>query len=217
MRLRADPRQAVLVRFADTPWVGSPEDGVVRKLLERDGDEIARATSIVRYAPGSAFARHVHERGEELLVLDGVFSDEHGDYAAGTYLRNPPGSQHRPFSRDGCTIFVKLRQVAADDHARTVLGPDHSGADRRALHAHGRERVELRRVTAPTTIACDDDGLELLVVDGHVRLDRDDAPRWSWWRTPARSVEVTPLEPALLWVKSGHLDLTTTGAGPTRA
>jgi anti-sigma factor ChrR (cupin superfamily) len=108
MKIRADYGASELATFESASWVQSPDDGVERKMLERDGDEIARATSIVRYAPGSAFAEHVHDRGEEFFVLAGVFQDEHGDYPAGTYVRNPPGSKHRPFSLNGCTIFVKL-------------------------------------------------------------------------------------------------------------
>lgn len=206
MLLRADQRLAVVVRFADVPWLVSPEPGVERKLLEREGEEIARATSIVRYAPECAFPEHVHERGEELLVLDGVFSDEHGDYPAGTYVRNPPDSKHRPFSRAGCTIFVKLRQFASDDQTRKVIARSEGWhGTRKLLHAHGRERVELCRVEAPLTIARHGDGIEILVVEGCVRLDQSDAPRWTWWRAPASSVEIIPLGPALLWIKSGHL------------
>jgi quercetin dioxygenase-like cupin family protein len=208
MRLRDDHRQAALVRFAEAPWIESPEPGVVRKLLERSGEEVARATSIVRYAPGAAFSHHVHERGEEFLVLDGVFSDEHGDHVAGAYVRNPPGSSHRPSSRAGCTIFVKLRQFALDDRARTVIGPTEGwSGDRKRLHGHGRERVVLRRFDAPATIVCSDEGIEILVVEGHVHLDGNDAPRWTWWRAPARSVKVAPLGSAVLWIKSGHLDI----------
>jgi hypothetical protein len=215
MVLHVDHRQAAAVRFADAPWVESPEPGVARKLLERDGAEVARATSIVRYAADSAFSHHVHERGEEFLVLEGVFSDEHGDHAAGTYVRNPPGSGHRPFSRGGCTIFVKLRQFASDDRERVVIGPTEGwSGDRKRLHAHRRERVELRRLDAPATIACDDGGIELLVVEGCARIDRSDAPRWTWWRTPARSVEVAPLGSALIWIKSGHLDVPSSSSPP---
>ena len=203
MIVHADHRETVFVRFADAPWVASPEPGVARKLLERDGGEVARATSIVRYAPGSSFAHHVHERGEEFLVLDGVFSDEHGDYGPGCYVRNPPGSRHRPFSRAGCTIFVKLRQFAPDDLARRVIGATAS----KELHVHGSEHVELRRLVTATTIARDAGGIEILVVEGHATLDGVDAPRWTWWRTPGRSVAVTPRGSALLWIKSGHLDL----------
>lgn len=215
MLLHVDHRQTAAVPFAGAPWVESPEPGVVRKLLERDGEEVARATSIVRYAPERSFSHHVHERGEEFLVLEGVFSDEHGDYAAGTYVRNPPGSSHRPFSRGGCTIFVKLRQFAPDDLTRTVIGPAEGWTgERKPLHVHRRERVELHRLDAPATIACDGGGIEILVVEGRALLDRSDAPRWTWWRTPARSVEVAPLGSALLWIKSGHLDVAPPATAP---
>jgi hypothetical protein len=197
----------VVQRFAEVAWTASPELGVTRKLLERDGEEVARATSIVRYAPQSAFAAHVHDRGEEFLVLEGVFSDEHGDYGEGTYVRNPPGSKHAPFSRGGCTIFVKLRQFAPDDLTRTVVRAGDDSRARRVLHVHRRERVELVRLEAPMTIARDEEGLEILVVEGGVRIDRSVAPRWTWWRTPARSVEVEADGAAVLWVKSGHLEL----------
>ena len=123
MKIRTDYSVREHVPFESVAWVVSPGEGVERKMLERDGGEVARATSIVRYAPGSSFAEHVHERGEEFLVLEGTFQDEHGDYPAGTYVRSPPGSRHRPFSANGCTIFVKLRQFSEGDMARCVMRP----------------------------------------------------------------------------------------------
>ena len=107
MQLNADFSQRALIRPTDSPWVASPMPGVERRMLDRIGDEVARATSIVRYAPGSHFDRHVHDGGEEILVLEGVFSDEHGDYPAGTWLRSPDGSAHQPYSETGCLIWVK--------------------------------------------------------------------------------------------------------------
>jgi hypothetical protein len=154
MKLRADPTVSERVPFEAVDWVASPEAGVERKMLERDGDELARATSIVRYAAGSAFAAHVHDRGEEFLVLAGTFSDENGNYPAGSYVRNPPGSRHRPFSTDGCTLFVKLRQFAPGDTLQRSLradeaawSPDGATATR-LLHTFGIERVRLIRLRA---------------------------------------------------------------------
>src|SRR5690242_3386961 len=121
MQINADLSERAVVDTNALPWVTSPMPGVERKMLERDGGEVARATSLVRYAPGSRFEMHEHGGGEEFLVLDGTFSDEHGDYPAGTYVRNPPGSRPTPFSRTGCTLFVKLRQFAADDLKRVVI------------------------------------------------------------------------------------------------
>ena len=85
MNINADYSQRVVINQHDLPWVPSPESGVERRMLERQGDEVAKATSIVRYQPGSKFNLHTHDLGEEILVLEGVFSDETGDYPAGTY------------------------------------------------------------------------------------------------------------------------------------
>ena len=103
MELNTNYSQRVVLDTHSLPWVASPQLLVERKLIERDGGEVARATSIVRYRAGAQFPSHVHDLGEEIFVLDGVFSDEHGQYAAGSYLRNPPGSSHHPGSRDGCS------------------------------------------------------------------------------------------------------------------
>lgn len=110
MKLNADLSQRVVLETETLDWQDSPMQGVQRRMLDRDGAEVARATSLVKYAPGSHFSAHTHGGGEEFFVLEGTFSDEQGDYPAGTYVRNPVGSSHTPFSKDGCTIFVKLWQ-----------------------------------------------------------------------------------------------------------
>ena len=108
MELHTDFSQRVILHTEQMPWLPSPAAGVERRQLDRQGEEVARATSIVRYASGSYFAAHTHGGGEEIFVLEGVFSDEHGHYPPGSYLRNPPGTTHTPFSEPGCIIFVKL-------------------------------------------------------------------------------------------------------------
>ena len=113
MELNADFSQKVVVDTDSLEWQPSPMKGVDRRMLDRIGDEVARATTIVRYAPGSKFSAHSHGGGEEFIVLDGVFQDEHGDYPAGTYVRNPPTTSHTPGSDAGCTIF---RQTLAVRH-----------------------------------------------------------------------------------------------------
>src|SRR5579864_363241 len=122
MEINADFSQRVVVHAAQLPWVASPMAGVERRMLDRIGHEVARATSIVRYAPGSHFSAHTHGGGEEFIVLDGVFQDEHGDYPAGSYVRNPPTSRHTPGSTPGCVLFVKLWQFDPAD--RTQLRAD---------------------------------------------------------------------------------------------
>src|SRR5579864_5785908 len=121
VNLNADFSLPVIVHAARLPWTPSPIAGVDRRMLDRIGDELARATSIVRYAPNSRFSAHTHGGGEEFLVLDGVFEDEHGDYPAGSYVRNPPTTRHTPGSAPGCTLFVKLWQFDPKDRTPVRL------------------------------------------------------------------------------------------------
>ena len=217
MLVNADLSLRAVVRTAEIPWTPSPLPGVERKMLDRDGGEVARATSLVRYAPGSVFDPHEHGGGEEFLVLEGVFSDEHGDYPAGTYVRNPPGSRHRPLSREGCTILVRLRQIAPDDGAHVVIDtgkaewkpyPGAEGLVTTLLHTHARERVSMLRwgpgVGYPTHRHAG--GEEVFVLAGELRDEHGTYPAGTWIRNPVGS-EHAPFSPpgALLFVKSGHL------------
>ena len=115
MHVHSDFDLSVVLHDDGSGWVPSPLPGVERRMLDRVGGEVARATSLVRYAPGAGYEAHSHGAGEEILVLEGVFSDESGDHPVGTYLRNTPGSRHTRHSRVGCLLFVKLRQFAGDD------------------------------------------------------------------------------------------------------
>ena len=216
MRLNADFALPVVIRPGDTPWVASPLAGVERRMLDRIGEELARATSIVRYAPGSHFSAHGHPGGEEFLVLDGVFSDERGDYPAGTYVRNPIGSRHAPFSREGCTIFVKLMQFDAADRAEVVIDSRRAewtpgalpGQRELALHAFAAEQVRLLRWAPGTAQALQGypGGAELLVLEGSLQDERGTYPAGSWLRYPAQfGHRPGSAEGCLLWCKSGHL------------
>src|SRR5271155_2513979 len=124
MELHSDFSRRVAVHAAQLPWVASPMAGVERRMLDRIGDEVARATAIGRYAPGSHFSAHTHGGGEEFLVLTGVFEDEHGEFPAGSYIRNPPTSRHTPGSAPGCILFVKLWQFDPADrrHVASICG-----------------------------------------------------------------------------------------------
>ncbi|MEM7404133.1 MAG: cupin domain-containing protein [Pseudomonadota bacterium] len=221
--LNADFSRTARVHAGTSPWIPSPMPGVERKLLDRIGDEVARATSIVRYAPGSAFSAHTHGGGEEFLVLDGVFQDEHGDYPIGTYVRNPPGTRHTPGSAPGCIIFVKLWQFAADDSnqfsvdansvppakageaARLKTLPD---VERHLLHDDRHETVCVEQWPGATTFSLVvPDGAEILVLDGGFEADGGAYRHWSWLRLPPdASVRVrTSVEGARVWTKYGHL------------
>ncbi|MDM7951846.1 MAG: cupin domain-containing protein [Cyanobium sp. CZS 25K] len=215
-KLHADLSRRVVVNSGDLPWHPSPLAGVERCLLERDGDEVARATSLVRYAPGSRFSAHRHGGGEEFLVLEGVFSDEHGDWGPGSYVRNPVGSAHAPFSEGGCTILVKLRQMDPADQTRVVIDTARSpfapglvpGLTVLPLHAFGHEQVALVRWETGTRfpLHAHPGGEEIFVLEGVFEDDQGAYPAGTWLRNPAGSRH-TPFSRSgcLIWVKTGHL------------
>lgn len=215
MDLNADFSKRAVVHGADEPWVASPMAGVDRRMLDRIGGEVARATTIVRYAPGSSFSPHVHTGGEEFLVLDGVFQDEHGDFPAGSYIRNPPQSSHTPGSEPGCTIFVKLWQFDLNDrsHVRIDTGkmrylPDRDGVEVMPLFSDGREDVVLERWVAGARVALDaPDGLELLVLDGGFAEGDDTFRPLGWLRLPIGYSGQAQVggDSATVWIKRGHL------------
>jgi quercetin dioxygenase-like cupin family protein len=118
--VNADLSLRVVVDTRQMAWEPSPSGSVCRKPLYRRGGELGPVTGLVRYAPGGSFREHTHPEGEEILVLEGVFSDEHGDYPAGTFLMNPHGSRHSPGSVSGCALFVRLRQYPGNDRPRLV-------------------------------------------------------------------------------------------------
>jgi len=216
MRIHADFDQPVLIDTAAMGWVASPMAGVERKMLDRIGDEVARATSLVRYAPGSHFSAHTHGGGEEFLVLEGVFSDEHGDYPAGTYVRNPIGTAHSPHSEPGCVIYVKLHQFDAGDRTQfacDTLDADYApgpapGITQLALHGFADEQVTMLRL-APGAVLDEPvpaGGEELLVLEGALDNGAQRLARGGWARSPAGMVRRwTAAGPALVWRKTGHL------------
>lgn len=216
MQLHTDYSRRVVIRPGDVAWAASPEPGVERLRLERDGDEVARATSIVRYAPNSKFAAHVHGGGEEFLVLDGVFEDEFGAYPAGTYVRNPVGSRHTPFSRTGTTILVKLRQFAAEDQAAPRIDITRAqfypgvvpGLSVLPLHRHGHEQVAIVD-WAPGTGLFEHShagGEEVYVLSGTLSDEGGDYPAGTWTRSPPGSKHAPySTHGCRIWMKTGHL------------
>ena len=217
MNLNSDFDQRVVLLARDATWSFSPAPGVERRMLDRVGGEIARATSIVRYAPGSQFDRHVHGGGEEILVLDGVFGDEHGEYPAGIYLRNPPGTSHAPFSRPGCTLFVKLWQFAADDLQAVRIDTASAawypglvpGLSVLPLHEHDGVSTALVRWAPDTRFDAHTHpgGEEILVLEGLFRDEHGAYPAGTWLRNPrwSRHAPLTGAEGALIYVKVGGL------------
>jgi len=217
MQINADFDAPVIVATAGLPWQASPMPGVERRMLDRVGGEVARATSIVRYAPGSHFAGHVHAGGEEFIVLEGVFQDEHGDYPAGSYVRNPIGTSHVPRSEPGCTIFVKLWQFDPEDRAQFALdlssqplvpAAGRPGIAESSVMRRTDEDVRLGQwdPSAADTLAAAG-GFELLVLDGSLVHEGGTLVRHDWLRYPEGAALRLAAGPdgARVWIKRGHL------------
>ncbi len=208
MRINADFSRRVLVKFDETDWVPSPMPGVERKMLDRIGEEVARATSIVRYAPGSAFSPHTHDGGEEYLVLDGTFCDEQGAFPVGSYVRNPPTSRHTPSAPDGATILVKLHQFDPADRTEVHVDSAAEDAARLPLFSDDREDVAIERWAPGARVTLDArGGMEIFVLEGGIEEGGDSLGRWDWLRLPTGTETTVEagLQGARVWIKSGHL------------
>lgn len=214
MELNSDFSARALVHSDKIDWLPSPMKGVDRRMLDRIGGEVARATTIVRYAPGSKFSAHTHTGGEEFIVLDGVFQDEHGDYPEGTYVRNPPTTAHTPGSEPGCTIFVKLWQFDMEDRNQfrktmaNELAAPVDGVASATLHKDERETVSYHHLDAGATLSLEaKGGIELLMIKGTARSGADMLARNDWLRLPeGESLAMTAgPDGAKVWIKSGHL------------
>ncbi|WP_394241322.1 cupin domain-containing protein [Halopseudomonas laoshanensis] len=211
--LNMDRRLAVLVRPGDQHWLDAPQAPVRRWPLEREAPESGEVTSLVEYLPGARFPEHRHPNGEEILVLSGVFSDEGGDYPAGSYLRSPAGSRHSPFSQPGCQIFVKLNQFAQGDMTTLRLEPQQlcwqtldQGMEQAQLHTFATECSSLQRYTKAMPVPLplpDQTRGEILVLEGSLTLDGEPLPAGSWLRVPSfDALRLTAAENTRILVKT---------------
>ena len=215
MALNMQFLQRVMINTNDHSWQPSPVSGVWRKPLAREEAERGHATSIVRYDPGASFPRHGHPLGEEILVLEGIFSDEHGDFGAGTYFRNPPGSSHAPFSKEGCVLLVKLHQFLPDDSAQVCIDtprarwlPGQGNRKLMPLHEFAGEHVALEKWPAGERSQPHrhPGGEEIFVLSGEWKDEHGIYPGGTWLRSPDISEHCPYVEQeTVIWVKTGHL------------
>ena len=216
--LNSDFDKRIVIRPEDYQWVDSPMPNVTRMMLDRIGEESARATTIVKFAPNSEFSMHTHIGGEEFYVLEGVFSDEHKDYPKGSYVRNPIGTSHTPkIGSEGATIFVKLQQFAPSDTTQKAINTNEQpwqqgmveGLTVMPLHEHKTEHVALVK-WAPNTYFNQHrhfGGEEILVLEGTFYDEHGVYPKGTWIRSPHLShhTPFTKEDGALIYVKVGHL------------
>ena len=213
--LNMDFNQRVVIDTRQQMWLASPYKGVWRKPLAREEAERGHATSIVRYEAGAGFPSHGHPLGEEILVLEGTFSDENGDFPAGSYIRNPEGYVHAPYSKDGCLLLVKLHQFRSED--KQHINIDTNNADWYAgkgnlkvmpLHNFKSESTALVHWPAgehfqPHVHA---NGEEIYVIRGEFVDEHGRYPQGSWIRNPHMSRHNPYVEEdTLILVKVGHL------------
>jgi len=218
-RINGDLAIRAVSHTSEMDWTPSPSGTVWRKRVHLVGSiESGQVTSVVRYEPDASFPVHDHPDGEEILVLDGVFSDEHDDWPAGTYLLNPEGFRHAPFSKPGCLLLVKLRQVAGRERQHVVVDTDAlewqpgatPGVSHKLLYEQpgfsdstSLERWEPGSDSGPRTYA---QGAELFVLDGKFADDEGSYAKDSWLRMPAGSAH-TPRtdEGCTLYVKTAGI------------
>jgi len=208
--------QAACLLAEERKWIKSPADGVSRVPLERESAESGHTTSFVRFEPNSFFPEHHHPQGEEIYVLDGIFSDENGDYPAGSYLRNPPGSHHKPFTKEGCTLFVKLDQFQKGDIEQVVLLPEQQqwragigNLTVSSLHTYKTESTALVHWPKNETFQSHTHwgGEEIVVLAGRFLDEHGEYPAGSWIRSPHMSQHFPRVEEeTLILVKVGHID-----------
>mgnify|MGYP000668580759 FL=1 len=213
--LNLDFNKQVVIEAAQMAWMDSPSAGVLRKPLARSEDEPGHVTSIVKYEKGASFTAHPHPMGEEIFVLEGIFSDETGDYGAGTYIRNPPGSRHTPFSKEGCTIFVKLNQFSEHDDQfvridtnSTLWRQGIGGLQVMPLHEYEHEHVALVKWPAKEVFQAHRHfgGEEILVLSGEFCDEHGRYPKNTWMRSPHLSQHHPFVEEeTVILVKTGHL------------
>ena len=200
-------------------WAPSPSGSVWRKRVHLVGPpESGQVTSVVRYEPCSRFPAHDHPEGEEILVLEGVFSDEHGDWPAGTFLLNPEGFRHAPFSQPGCVLFVKLRQFPGRERRHVVVdthklaweaGSTPKVACKRLYAQAGFSdliRLERWQPQADLGTVSYEEGAELFVLEGQF-TDEEGAYCAGWWLRLPRGSRHHPrsAEGCTLYVKRSGL------------
>lgn len=228
MKINGNFKLFAATNFDASNYIASPAYGVNRFMLDRVGEEKARATTIVEYKPNSKFPQHTHIGGEEFLVLEGTFKDQFGEFPSGTYVRNPIGSKHAPWvDDDGCTIMVKLLQMADTDEGTDPLHIDLESAKEQngistesgtilELYRNEQtgERVQMHWLNPNSSIPCDDEALngeEYFILQGSLELNGDTYSKWGWIRYPpgggteGRASLRAGDDGAQVYRKTGHL------------
>lgn len=216
VKVNLDSAERAVIHAADLPWKATAHHGLEEKLFESGGINGARHSKLLRCKPGLSVPRHRHDAGEEFLVLEGTLTDDLGHYPVGTYVRNPPGSSHAPFTRDGCILFIKMVTFSPGDHARVVI--DTGEAEWQAGGRDGTSIIPLYRFGAEAAALCRWEpstglpshrhagGEEIFVLSGTLHDERGSYPRGTWVRDPFGSFHRPySKQGCVFFLKTGHV------------
>jgi anti-sigma factor ChrR (cupin superfamily) len=216
--INADLSEYVAIDTNKMAWEASPSSTVWRKPLYRAGDEFSAVTSIVKYEAEGKFRTHHHPQGEEIFVLEGEFCDDHGRYPAGSYILNPDGSKHAPYSDTGCILFVRLRQYDGKDRLQTVINTHDAqwkpglvgGLSVLPLYSQEQypENMALVRWQAGTQFHrhTHPGGEEIYVLEGTFEDEHGVYPAGTWIRAPHMSIhQPFSRDGCLIYVRVGGL------------
>lgn len=180
-------------------WQGFTKAGIRQRSLERLVGRHSRLTAVAQFAAGQVFKKIAHEHGVEFLVLSGKFSDEHGDYGVGSYVRNPAAAYRMPFTRDGCTVLLKVGRFQLLDQKRVVVNTRDSHRKWKAtgepgvscldLHQFSEQHVSLHKIRAECwiTFKCLNLALEIFVIEGDISVSGSHYEAGTWLRYPPGS------------------------------
>jgi len=221
MKINSDISKRVVIQQSTLPWIATPWAGVQQRTLEGGGDAAARATAIVKCAPGSSIVSCTHELGEEFVVLDGVVTDEFGSYGKRSYVKasyvtNRTGSAHACESASGCMLFVKRHHLEPDDDQRIVVDTATmpwyqgmvDGLSVMPLSEFGTRHTALVRWAPGTRFNPHRHygGEEIYVLEGVFEDEFGRYPAGTWLRSPHLSAHCPfSIEGCTILVKTGHL------------
>jgi anti-sigma factor ChrR (cupin superfamily) len=215
--IHSDFSQRIVITPKDYLWQSSLIGGVEQMVLEHAVGDGLRSSSIIRYIKNSILTGRLHGN-QEFYVLEGIYSDESGEHAAGSYLRYPAGVSHTyKIGTEGATLFLKSNQIGKGDLQQVIMDTNVcqwrqglvEGLNVISLHEFEGEHVALVKWAPHTQFNTHKHwgGEEIFVLEGIFHDEYGQYSKGSWLRSPhlSQHTPYTEKEGALIYVKVGHL------------